>query len=167
LKCEARAIAKVCREANKPWVLSHNIELVSELKPDGVHLGKSDPPVNEVRLIVGDAVAIGYSAHSVEEIAFAAGLGADYCWYSPVFDTRKGDNVVQGVGLDSVTLANVTAAAIGRDGVPFPVVFLGGITPENAGFIVKRGGTRVAAIGALCGSDNVEKAARAMRESLG
>ncbi len=166
VKHEAFAIANVCKVTNTPWVLSHNVELVHELKPDGIHLGKSDPPVNEVRLIVGDETAIGYSAHSIEEITFAAGLGADYCWYSPIFDTSKDDCVSRGVGPDAVAFASLAASTIGKSGAPFPVVFLGGVTTANVGAIIKRGGTRVAAIGALCGSENIEESAREFKRML-
>ena len=166
VKHKANAVAEVCEKMNTPWVLSHNVELVGELKPDGVQLGKSDPPVNEVRLMVGDETAIGYSAHTVEEIAFAAGLGADYCWFSPIFDTRKGDSIVKGIGLDAVKQANIAADAIGKAGNPFPVVFLGGITPDNAELIVRCGGARIAAISALCGSDDIENVARLMKTKL-
>lgn len=166
VKREAQAIADVCRETKTPWVLSHNIELVGELKPNGVHLGKGDVSVNDARLIVGDDVAIGYSAHTVNEITFTAGLDADYCWYSPIFDTRKDDCVMRGVGLDAVALVGLAASAIGKAGVPFPVVFLGGITAANVGCIIERGGTRVAAIGALCGSENVEESARELKSKL-
>ncbi|MCD6118946.1 thiamine phosphate synthase, partial [bacterium] len=105
-------------------------------------------------------------AHSLDEISFNAGLGADYCWYSPIFPTEKGGVVLDGLGAQAVTSALVTAVALGRKDVPFPVVMLGGINLENIGEIVKRGVRRVAAIGALIGAPSVREAARAMKNAL-
>jgi len=163
---EATAIGDVCRSSQIPWVLSHNVELIDSLMPDGVHLGKADPPVNEARLRLRDDIAIGYSAHSLDEISFNAGLGADYCWYSPIFPTEKGGVVLDGLGAQAVTSALVTAVALGRKDVPFPVIMLGGINLENIGELVKRGVRRVAAIGALIGAPSVREAARAMKNAL-
>jgi thiamine-phosphate pyrophosphorylase len=167
LIAQARAIAEVCREHSTPWILSHAVELVGELMPDGVHLGKSDSPVNDVRRMLGERVVIGYSAHTLDELAFNAELGADYCFYSPIFPARKGDVTLDGLGLDAVTHALAAGVAVGKNGCPFPIVFLGGITLENMGAIVACGAKRVAAIGALIGAEDVEDAAREFKRLMG
>ena len=164
---EASAVAAVCREYGVPWILSHNLDLFDALTPDGIHLGAGDPPIQEVKASVREGAVIGYSAHSDEEIEAAAKAGADYCWFSPVYKTRKGDTTLVGQGLAATKLALEKSAKLGTSERPFPVVLLGGVTPKTVGPLIEMGATMFAAIGALIGADDVRAAAEEFKSILG
>ncbi len=162
----ASAVKNACQRKGIPWVCAHNVQLFEMLQPEGVHLSNLDPPIPEVRNLVGDSIAIGYSAHSIEDIEFAAKSGADYCWFSPVFSTTKGGKKMLGVGPAAAKLAVETSIRLGASGKPFPVVFLGGIAPSNVSALTPFGIPRVAAIGSLIGTQDVRAAAEALKASI-
>lgn len=163
---QAELIAGVCRSKGVPWILSHEIDLFTQLKPDGIHLSSADLPVAQAKELIGDSVAIGYSAHSVEDIEQAAISGANYCWFSPVFATKKHGVMLLGVGLAVSRLAVEKSIRIGTNDEPFPIVFLGGITPNNVSALTKIGAKRIAAIGSLIGAEDVRAAAENLKTEL-
>ncbi|MEP0815339.1 MAG: thiamine phosphate synthase [bacterium] len=155
----ARPIAAICRDLGVPWVLSHNLDLVSALDPDGVHLGAGDPTIAEARAQLARNAVIGYSAHTIGEIGRVKAAGADYAWFSPIYPTKKDGKAVFGIGVESARRALETAG-------DFPLVFLGGVNADNAHELAAIGGTRIAAIGAIIGADDVESAARKLKAAL-
>jgi thiamine-phosphate pyrophosphorylase len=99
----------------------------------GVHL-RSDPiPPTEWRRIVPPAFRIGVSCHSLGDIARAE--GADYVFFSPVFDSPgKGP----AAGLDALRQACRATST--------PVIALGGITARNMQACLDAGAAGIAAI---------------------
>ena len=82
---------------------------------NGVHLPADGVPTAALRRRFADALLIGRSTHTLEEVAREASSGADYVTFGPVFASPgKG----QPVGLDA--LAAATAHGI-------PVLALGGV----------------------------------------
>ena len=166
-------VAAVCTYRKVPWVLSHNAKLVPALRPDAIHLGNADPPIkiilDEISGLkggLGFAIAVGFSAHSQEEIAAAKRKGAHYVWYAPVFDVIKEVNVAKGMGINAAANALDAAVTIGGSNNDFPVVFLGGINRDNISSLTGRGIKRIAAIGGLIGADDVGKAALELKKTL-
>jgi thiamine-phosphate pyrophosphorylase len=99
----------------------------------GVHLRSHPVPPKAWRCIVPKGFMIGVSCHSVADIERAA--GADYVYFSPVFES-PGHGLP--VGLDALREA-VRAA-------PMPVIALGGITERNAEACIAAGAAGIAAI---------------------
>lgn len=121
---------------------------------DGVHLGGRSLAVDRARAFLEDA-CIGASAHDPDELARAAGGGADYAFLSPVFPTASKPGAPP---------LGVERAREWTAGAGLPVVWLGGVTPERL-----RG---VAAVDGLCGVAALSafaepSRARAMAEALG
>jgi len=110
-------------------------------KADGVHLGEASMPVSPV---AEDArgnrrdFLVGASCHSLPGAIQAAGDGADYLFFGPVFATpsKAKFGPPQGVAI----LAEVCAA------VNVPVLAIGGITPDNVRVCADAGAAGIAAI---------------------
>jgi len=140
-------------------LLSRRAELAAELALDGVHLAGGDPSaVSSARRRLGATRTIGYSAHSIEEACKAAAEGADYVSYSPVFGSiSKGRHPLPAVGLEGVAEASRVVAV--------PVYALGGILPEHAGALRKRGAAGAAMIGGILDAADPAAAVRAFLSS--
>ena len=154
----ASEVREACRELRVPFVMSHFPDLAVSLEADAIQLGIADPPIQEVRQLIGSSMAVGFSTHGVGEAQDCLAAGADYVFVGPVFPTPEKLKYGPPLGLGVVP----DAAAL-----PGPVVFIGGINLANASSIVQAGGLRVAAIGALQRVADPRAAAMALAAELG
>ena len=78
-----RKLAELCRSFGARLILDDRVRLVEELGADGVHVGKNDMPVDEVRRLLGPGRIVGATANSFADIEAAAARGADYIGLGP------------------------------------------------------------------------------------
>jgi thiamine-phosphate pyrophosphorylase len=115
-----RAVFELLRQLRRALPASHLLvngraDLALAAGADGVHLPADGVPTAALRRRFGDALLIGRSTHSVDEVAREAQSGADYVTFGPVFASPgKGAPV----GLDALA----AAAELG-----VPVLALGGV----------------------------------------
>jgi thiamine-phosphate pyrophosphorylase len=104
----------------------------------GLHLPGGSPAPSLFRRIAAPEFLIGVSCHSVEEVGAAESEGADFAFFSPVFEplSKAGYGPPQG-------LAKLGEAA---RAVRIPVLALGGVTAANAASCVAAGAAGVAGI---------------------
>ena len=105
---------------------------------DGVHLPENSYSPEVIRQTFPELL-IGVSTHSLESAVGAAGAGADYVFFGPVFDT-PGKGPAAGVS----SLQNVC-----RELRSFPVIALGGIHQNNVEEVFEAGAAGIAAIRSL------------------
>jgi len=108
---------------------------------DGVHVGQEDLSPESARLIVGDALWVGVSTHSVEQVIEADQTSADYIAIGPVFATASKQNPDPVVGLEGLRAARAATRK--------PLVAIGGITRVNGASIIQAGADSVAVISDL------------------
>jgi len=157
LLARARTLRELTERFSALLIVNDRPDVAVLAGADGVHLGQSDLPPEEVRGLVGPDAIIGLSTHTAEQAAGAEARGADYVGVGPVFPTdTKGYR--EGGGPELV--ARLCAAT------RLPTVAIGGITPENAGSIVAAGAQAVAACAALCGADDPQDTARTFRRAI-
>lgn len=117
-------------------------ELARDVGADGVHVGGGRPEdVARARSVVGPEALVGFSAHCAGEIAEAAGRGADYAFFSPIFGAISKRHALPPVGIEGLREACRVS--------PIPVHALGGVRPEHAGEIRRAGAAGAAMIGAI------------------
>lgn len=113
----------------------------------GVQLGETAISVEEARRLRDDFRArrrvssdfrIGVSCHSLDAVRKAAGSGADYVYFGPVFASPSKAKFGPPQGLER--LAQICRAA------NVPVIAIGGITPANAAQCLAAGAGGIAAI---------------------
>ncbi len=97
----------------------------------GVHLPNGSPPASAYKPV---ARIVSVACHSVEDVARAAGEGADYALLAPIFDSPG-----KGPALGIATLERAARVAM-------PVIALGGVTLANAASCLAAGASGVAAI---------------------
>jgi thiamine-phosphate pyrophosphorylase len=122
---------------------------------DGLHLGQEDTPPEALRAWLGPELLIGYSTHSIAQVARALELPIDCLGFGPVFPSgTKGYE--RGLGPER---AQVAAA-----GSPLPLFPIGGIDLERANELSPVGRAAVGA--ALLEAADPVAAARALRAAL-
>jgi thiamine-phosphate pyrophosphorylase len=143
-QAQATALAQRCRRAGVPLIINDDPRLASAVGADGVHLGRDDGSVAEARAILrGGIVGVScYDDFTLAERAVAA--GADYIAFGSFFPSGTKPGAVR-AGLELLSRATTLR--------PRPaVVAIGGITPENAGALVKAGCDLLAVIQSLFGA---------------
>jgi thiamine-phosphate pyrophosphorylase len=125
----------------------------------GVHLGQDDLSPSDARRLVGDTAIVGYSTHSVAQIAAALREPATYIAVGPVFGTRTKETGYHAVGLELV--AKAAGAAAGR-----PIVAIGGVTLATAPQVLAAGASCVAVIGDLLVGNDPAGRTRAYVQAL-
>lgn len=123
----------------------------------GVHVGDEDLEAEMVRRLLGPDAWIGFSTHSLEEVAAAQAMPVDYLGFGPVFESPTKAGVREARGLEALAKACRASA--------FPVVAIGGVTLANASLCWKAGAASVAVIRDLETSDDVAASVAAYREA--
>lgn len=150
----AREIAPVCKKYGVPFIMNDSIELARAAGADGVHLGQSDVPGDNVRELAGDLI-LGLSANTVESAKRAQALGADYLGVGAVFGTTTKHDARH---LSPEALREITSA------VDVPVVAIGGIGADNILQLTGCGMQGAAVVSALFAQEDPRLAARDLRD---
>ena len=137
---------KMCREAGAMFIIDDHVELVKELKADGVHLGKNDMPIAEARLLLGNGFIIGGTANTFDDVKMHAVAGADYIGCGPFrfTTTKKGLSPVLGIEGYKYIVDKMKA-----EGIDLPIVAIGGITADDIPVVMQTGVTGVALSGTV------------------
>lgn len=154
----ARRLRTLTRAAGSLLILNRRLDLADGIEPDGVHLGKDGPTIQEVRASFGPEMMIGYSAHGEIEALDAFAAGAHYVFLSPIFETPSKRGILNPVGL--VRLSAFAKRA------PGPVIALGGISLENVGQVMETGAHGVAVLRAVLGAPDPASVTRKMMERI-
>lgn len=150
----ANSLRGLCTSNRIPFLVNGSVEVALAVNADGVHLGHTALSPQISRRLMGPDAIIGVSSHDIEDIETAKSQGADYVFYSPIYEPTSKKNASTPKGTEALT----DACALG-----IPVVALGGITTENAAECKEAGAAGIAAIGALWNAPNPQRSAAAFR----
>ena len=170
LLLHVQQVAKICRGMAGNGESAGPVSVIVNDRPDiamlggadGVHVGQSDLPCDQVRRLVGGQLLVGVSTSCIEDAKRALEMGADYCGVGPMYPTTTKDKkVIVGPGYLREFLQ--WSEACGN----FPGVAIGGIEPVKVGELAKVGCKGVAVSNVICGAENPQKVAREMVKQLG
>lgn len=148
----AKALQRVCRQANVPFIINDDVNLALSIDADGVHVGQDDVPAEWVREQLGPDKWLGVSVHTVEE-ASAALPFADYVGIGPIHETKS--------KLDAGHVRGTELIQQVRQQYPqLPIVGIGGILPEHVPSIISDGADGVAVISAIASAPDIATATR-------
>ncbi|OGL05198.1 MAG: thiamine-phosphate diphosphorylase [Candidatus Rokubacteria bacterium RIFCSPLOWO2_02_FULL_71_18] len=137
-----RLVAR-CRQAGVTIIVNDRVDLALAAGADGVHLGQDDLPPRAARPLLRPGMILGRSTHSLAEARQARDDGADYIAVGSMFATATKPDF-RLVGPELVRRI--------RPETTLPLIGIGGITPENAGEVIRAGADGVAVISAVCGA---------------
>ncbi|MCJ2164238.1 MULTISPECIES: thiamine phosphate synthase [unclassified Pseudodesulfovibrio] len=155
---ECRELRAMTRDAGAAFIVNDDIDIAILVHADGVHIGQEDLPIEYVRQLVGEDMAIGLSTHSPAEAQDAVRRGADYIGVGPIFKTFTKEDVVDPVGFEYMeyVVANLD----------IPFVAIGGIKEHNIGEVVRRGAKCVALVTEIVGEEDIAAKITALRKEM-
>jgi len=156
-------LAALCRRVRglrpAPFlIVNDRADVALAVGADGVQRTHASLSVEELRLIGDKRFRVGASVHSIDEAVAAAGQGADWIFFGPVYDTPSKRAYGAPQGLE--TLERVAAA------VDVPVIAIGGITPDRVSAVRRAGASGVAVISAILSADDPATATRDFLDAL-
>lgn len=149
--CKALAIRcrDLCRQYKVPFVIDDNVDLAVEIGADGIHVGQTDMPPEDVKKRCGEHCFVGTSVNTLKQgIAAQANPFVDYFGTGPIFPTQSKEDPKPVVTPDFVT-------KIRENGISKPIVAIGGITADTASLLRAKGADGVAIISAITCSSNI------------
>ncbi len=144
---ECVEIRRMTRDAGAAFIINDDIDLAMMVGADGIHIGQEDFPVEAVRKLVGEKMAIGLSTHSPEQAQDAVKHGVDYIGVGPIFRTFTKDDVCDPVGFDYLDYV--------VKNIDLPFVTIGGIKEHNISDVTARGAKCVALVTEIVGAENI------------
>lgn len=154
----ARELRRMCHEKEALFIVNDRADVARLVEADGVHLGQTDLPPTDARLLLGARALIGFSTHDVEQVRHAQALGCvDYLGFGPIFPTTSKSDAEPCPGLAGLRAARAATA--------LPIAAIGGITGARAGDVFGAGADAVAMIGALAAAADLRQLLDAVRDS--
>lgn len=152
-----RRISNLTRGTATRLIMNDRADLAVAANADGVHLGQDDLSVGNARRIVGEAMIIGVSTHSMKQARQSVLDGANYIGVGPVFPSKT-KHFDSHVGFE--LLAEVAQE------VALPSYAIGGINLDNLEQVARTGFTRVAVSAAVTQAKNPGDVARKFKQAL-
>lgn len=139
LRAAIEVLMPIAQGMDIAFLVSEEAALVAEYDCDGVHVGEGKLTVADARKIVGDNRSIGVSCGGSRHAAMqAAEARADYVSFGPFFSSPTKPHVTD--------LVDPEVIEIWSEMTTVPCVAIGGITPDNAGDLVKAGADFIAVV---------------------
>jgi len=155
----ALAMRKLTRDAGVPLIINDRLDIALAVGADGLHVGQDDLPASVARRLLPPGTILGVSTEVPEEALRAEKDGADYIGGGPIFEAR-GTKADAGAPKGPGMIAPIRAKC------RLPIVAIGGIKSGNARSVLEAGADAVAVISDIVGADDIEEAARRMKEQL-
>ncbi len=125
------ALSPIAQARGVAVILNDRPDLAAKLGCDGVHVGQSDMPLKDARMIMGPDAMIGVTCHDSRHLAMeAAEGGADYVAFGAFFPTTT---------KEAPTHAEPEILTIWQQFMETPCVAIGGINADNAAGLAKAG----------------------------
>lgn len=137
----AQRVKKVLEPYGVPLIINDNIAVALAVDAEGVHVGQSDMPYEEVRRLIGEDKIIGLSVENHQQVLEANRLDVDYIGISPVFATPTKTDTFTPFGLMGTRQA-VAATQ-------HPTVAIGGMNQHTIADVMQSGVDGVAVVSAI------------------
>ena len=146
----AMQLKPLCKSYNAVFLLNDHVELCRKVAAAGVHLGKTDMPVEEARRILGDNFIIGATANTFNDIQRAVTATADYVGLGPFRFTTTKNNLSPILGINGYT---EIVEQCKNHNITTPIVAIGGITNSDIVPILQTGINGIALSAAILQAD--------------
>ena len=151
---QAKALAQICHDAGRLFLVNDNLILAIESQADGVHLGQNDRTLKEARILLGKQAIIGITCHQSLTLAYQAEKdSANYVAFGRFFPSKTKPNA---------PAVNIDILRYAKTQLSIPIVAIGGITPDNGKPLLSAGADMLAVIHSIFGAKDPGLASKAM-----
>lgn len=155
----ARRLHALLAPRGVPLIINDRVEVMLASGAEGLHVGQTDAPVDEMRRRIGPDRILGLSIEAEGQLAALPPGVVDYIGVGPIRATGSKADHAAPIGFDG--LARICRAA------PVPAVAIGGIGLADVAALKQAGAVGMAVISAIAGAPDPEAATRALADAWG
>lgn len=158
------AAKAICHQYHCQFFINDSVQLALDCHADGVHIGRDDGSITEVRKACqaqGQDLLIGVSCYNDIELAKQSiDEGVDYIAFGALFSSSvKPEAVTAPLSLFAEAKAYLQKLNLTEDNQP-ALVGIGGIDRHNASLVIGAGADSLAVITGLFESDDIQNTAQ-------
>lgn len=143
----ALVIQGMCHKYGATFIIDDKVELALKIKADGVHLGKSDMPVDQARRLLGGDFIIGATVNSFEDVLHhLQGDSPDYFGCGPYRFTSTKQGLAPILGLEGY---HSIVEKLRENDIRIPIVAIGGISKDDICQLMESGVDGIALSGSV------------------
>ncbi|MBE9598771.1 thiamine phosphate synthase [Pedobacter sp. MC2016-24] len=152
---DIHAIAEICDDWGATLIVTDHIHLNGKADIQGFHIEDMDADFTKIREQLGEAVTIGGSANTIENLIRIAQEGADYAGFGPFYTTITKPNDYPLLGIEGYQQA---ISALKKQGIDFPILAVGGVTRNDIDPLMATGVFGIAVSAAVNQAENMYEA---------
>lgn len=133
-------------------IINDNVDIALKSNADGIHLGKSDLPINEARKILGNQKIIGGTANTLEDCIGLYNSGVDYIGLGPFRFTETKKNLSPVLGF---TGYQEIQRKLNELAIKIPVIAIGGIVVDDTSHLINTHIYGIAVSSSITNSSNI------------
>ena len=152
---DIHAIADICDDWGATLIVTDHIHLNGKADIQGFHIEDMDADFTKIREQLGEAVTIGGSANTIENLIRIAQEGADYAGFGPFFTTITKPNDYPLLGIEGYQQA---ISALKKQEIDFPILAVGGVTRNDIDPLMATGIFGIAVSAAVNQAENMYEA---------
>jgi len=154
----AIALQNLCQGSGAQLIVNDHADVAAVVGSAGLHLGQTDLPISQARLVLAPDQVVGRSNHEFEELVESQEMGADHLAFGPIYQTGT-----KGVGRPPQGTERLRQA---REITKMPLVAIGGINAGNAAPVVEAGADAICVAAAVGLAPEPEAAAARLVKSI-
>ena len=143
-------LRRASADAGALLIVNDRCDLALAVDADGVHVGQTDLPLADARLLMGPEKILGVSTHTPAQATAALAEHPDYVAYGPIFATSTKPDHEAVMGTDELRQI--------RQRVTVPLFAIGGIAAGHLSEILETGTDGVAVCSAVLQASDIGRA---------
>ncbi|HEY8579662.1 MAG TPA: thiamine phosphate synthase [Beijerinckiaceae bacterium] len=148
---EARALKALLAPLGVPLVVNDRVDIALAVDADGVHVGQTDMPVEQVRALIGPGKLIGLSITNAEQMRREDSSRADYVGVGPLYLQQTKADASTPLGVDGFRALRALTTR--------PVMAIGGLKADNSAPVLAAGADGLAVVSGIVSAEDPRAAA--------
>jgi thiamine-phosphate pyrophosphorylase len=148
----ALEIRQLTQKYKIPFIVNDDVNLAMAADVDGIHIGQDDIKPKDLPPFFDDKI-VGLSVANSKELAISNLENVDYIGTGPVFPTQSKNDAGEAIHPEGLR-------EMRQEISDFPMVAIGGITPDNYQKCLENGADGVAVISAIADAEDINFAVK-------
>jgi thiamine-phosphate pyrophosphorylase len=147
----ARALKALLAPLGVPLVINDRVDIALAVDAEGVHVGQTDMPVEQVRALAGGRI-VGLSITNAEQMSREDARKVDYLGVGPLYLQQTKANASTPLGVEGFRRLRAMSEK--------PVMAIGGLKADNSAPVIAAGANGLAVVSGIIGAPDPAAAAR-------